>query len=71
MRKLHSLISLLLVLLMLAPCALADAPLLQAASDWNLADTPLSVTLSISLQAHAPLMRRARRCLTVYLRRCR
>ena len=54
MRKLHSLISLLLVLLMLAPCALADAPLLQAASDWNLADTPLSVTLSISLQAHAP-----------------
>ena len=39
MRKLHSLISLLLVLLMLAPCALADAPLLQAASDWNLADT--------------------------------
>ncbi len=54
MRKLHSLISLGLVLLMLAPCALADAPLLQAASDWNLADTPLSVTLSISLQAHAP-----------------
>ena len=54
MRKLHSLISLLLVLLMLAPCALADAPLLQAASDWDLADTPLSVTLSISLQAHAP-----------------
>lgn len=54
MRKLRSLISLLLVLMMLAPCALAEVPLLQAASDWDLANTPLSVTLSISLQAHAP-----------------
>lgn len=38
MRKLHSLISLLLVLLMLAPCALADAPLLQAAYGLQSAD---------------------------------
>ena len=70
MRKLHSLISLLLVLLVLTPCALADAPLLQAASDWNLADTPLSVTLSISLQAHAPFDE-TRTAMLDRLRRCR
>jgi hypothetical protein len=44
-----------MVFLMFAPWVLADAPMLQAASDWNLPDTPLTVTLSISLQAHAPL----------------
>ena len=54
MRKLRLLISLLLVLLLLAPCALAEMPLLQNAADWDLSGTPMAATLSIRLQAHAP-----------------
>lgn len=54
MRKLRLLISLLLVLLMLVPSALAEVPLLQNAADWDWNAAPMVVTLSIRLQAHAP-----------------
>lgn len=51
MRKL---LALLLVLLMLFSAASADSQLLRYASDVDLAETPLAVTLSIQLTEHSP-----------------
>lgn len=51
MRKL---LSLLLVLLTLFSAASADSQLLRYASDVDLAETPLAVTLSIQLTEHSP-----------------
>lgn len=54
MKKLRAMVALLLALLMTWSLAVAEVPLLQQASDWDLSDTPVEVTLSASLQAHMP-----------------
>ncbi len=54
MRMLRRLTALCLTLLTLCFAALADAPLLQFAKDWQLDETPVEVTLKADIQAHMP-----------------
>lgn len=54
MRSIRQIAALLLTAVMLCSAAVAEAPFLQHAAGWTLADTPLTASLSASVTTHMP-----------------